>query len=109
MRLEDRRRSFPRPSARRGPGGAAAWPGLAESRRRRAQTASKSVSLGLAVVLVVALVYALFKFFGMLRVRHIGLGDLWFVPAAMVAVILVVLLRVVRPLSREILTKSSPK
>jgi hypothetical protein len=70
---------------------------------------SRCVSLGLALVLVAALAYALFKFFEMLRVRHMDFRALWFVPAGMAVVILVVLIRVVRPLLREILSKTSPK
>jgi len=90
-------------------GGAAAWPGVPASSGRRAQTVSRSLSLGLACVLVAALSYALFKFFGMLRARQMGVRDLWFVPVIIGAVILWVVFRVVRPLLREILTKTSPK
>jgi hypothetical protein len=107
MRVGHGRRGLPgAPAGRRRQFGAGEWPGPSES-GRRAQTASKSVSLGLAVALVAALGYALVEFFRMLRVSRIDLSDLWFVPVAMIAVMLVVLLRVVRPLLRGILTKAS--
>lgn len=109
MRLVDRRRSFARnASARRFRPGGLAWPAASDS-GGAGQTVSRCVSLGLAGALVGALVYALFKFFDMVRARHMDPRDLWFVPAIIVAVILVVFFRVVRPLLREILTKTSPK
>jgi hypothetical protein len=52
------------------------------------------------------LVYALFKFFEMVRLRGLELWPLAFVPAAMVAVLLV-LLRVARGLVKEIRAQSS--
>jgi len=110
MRLGDRRRSFPGDAAeRRLRAGGAAWPPASDSRGRAGQTVGRCVSLGLAGALVGALLYALFKFFDMVRAIRMDPRDLWFVPVVIVAVILLVIFRVVRPLLREILTKSSPR
>ena len=111
MRVRDRRQRFPRPSVapRRWSTRLALWPRDFGAQDRKGLMVSRCVSLGLALVLVAALAYALFKFFEMLRVRHMDFRALWFVPAGMAVVILVVLIRVVRPLLREILSKTSPK
>ena len=111
MTLGDSRRRFPRPPAgrRRRLGGAAAWPGVPAGSSRRAQTVGGVLSLSLACVLVAALAYALYKFFGMVSARQMDVRDLWFVPVIMGAVILWIAFRVIRPLLREILTKTSPK
>jgi len=82
---------------------------VAEARDRAGRTAGRLVSLGLAGALVGALLYALFKFFSMVRAIRMDVRQLWFVPVVIVAVTLVVIFRVVRPLLREILTKSYPK
>ena len=110
MRLGHRRRSFPGSAAgHRLRSGGAAWPSVSDESDRVGRTVGRCVSLGLAGALVGALVYALFKFFGMVRAIHMNPRDLWFVPVVMVAVILLVVFRVVRPLLREILSKASPK
>ncbi|MBN1503739.1 MAG: hypothetical protein JW952_01610 [Candidatus Eisenbacteria bacterium] len=103
-------RSFPGPSAlRRARQPRTAWPRLPETAGGGAQAVSRGLSLGLACGVVAGLVYALLKFFGMMRTKHLDVRDLWFVPAVMLAVMLVLLVRVVRPLLKEILTKPPRK
>ncbi len=110
MGLGDRRRRFPGRGARRRPRArGTAWPPMSAGRDRVDAKVGRCVSLGLAAVLVVALLYALVKFFEMVRAIRIDARQLWFVPAVIVAVVVVVLLRVVRPLLRDVLGKTSPK
>jgi hypothetical protein len=91
------------------PRGLVLWPRAEGTESRREVVVSKCLSLGLAVAVVAAMGYALFKFFGMLHSKQIGIGSLWFVPASMAVVIAVLLVRVVRPLLREIISKGTPR
>jgi len=109
MTFGDRRGRMRRgPAGHRLRPGGAVWPTASESRGRTGQTVGRCVSLVLAVVLVGALLYALLKFFHMVRALRMDPRQLWFVPVLIVAVILLVVFRVVRPLLRQILTKSYP-
>lgn len=70
---------------------------------------SKSLALAVAIVLVTGLTYALFKFFQMVRLRHLEVGSLWFVPAAIAVAVTILLVKVVRPLVKEIRSRHSSK
>ena len=76
-------------------------PTLTSQRNERAVRISKTTSLAVTIVLMGMLVYALFKFAEMIRMRGLDLWPLAFVPAAII-IVLLVLLRVARSLVREI-------
>ena len=110
MRFADRRRSFPGRAGGRGlrPFGTG-WPPRGDGQSGSGQIAGRCVSLALATGLVGALLYALLKFFEMAHAVRTDARDLWFVPVVISAVLLLVVFRVVRPLLREILKKTSRK
>jgi hypothetical protein len=80
--------------------------GLASRRSEHAARVSKSISLTVILFLMGMLVYAIVKFFEMIRLRGLDLWPLAFVPIA-IGIILLLLLRVASSLIREMRVRSS--